>query len=80
MKAANTIVSSQFTLKTVSYVSVHDIAFVICLKLCTFYTLMSKLYTSMYKINTLIHARIKGEGGPEPFSSKFKFLNYLNYS
>lgn len=33
MTAANTIVSSQFTLKTVSYVSVHDIAFVICLKL-----------------------------------------------
>lgn len=33
MKAASTIVSSQFTLKTVSYASVHDIAFVICLKL-----------------------------------------------
>lgn len=33
MTAANTIVSSQFTLKTVSYVSVHDIAFVICLEL-----------------------------------------------
>lgn len=81
MKAANTIVSSQFTLKTVSYVSVHDSnMFKISILICTFYTLMSKLYTSMYKINTLIHARIKGEGGPEPFSSKFKFLNYLNYS
>lgn len=54
--------------------------FKISILICTFYTLMSKLYTSMYKINTLIHARIKGEGGPEPFSSKFKFLNYLNYS
>lgn len=54
--------------------------FKISILICTFYTLMSKLYTSIYKINTLIHARIKGEGGPEPFSSKFKFLNYLNYS
>lgn len=86
MKAANTIVSSQFTLKTVSYVSYicpwHCLCnmFKISILICTFYTLMSKLYTFMYKINTLIHARIKGEGGPEPFSSKFKFLNYLNYS